>query len=603
MADTQKVKLSQLRAQFPMYRDVSDEQFLLGLRRKFYPDLPVGQFASAIDYDTGPRAIDEMSGPGKFLAGAGKAFVDVGRGVGQLVGLVSAEDVRESRKRDADLMSSGAGIAGNIVGSLAAVAPTVAIPGAATIPGAAAIGAGLGLLTQPGESVGERLGNAALGGAAGAGGIAAGRALGTAYEAGKAVVAPLTFQGREAITGRVLQRFSDSPLAAANAAKVGQSPVPGVQRTLAEATNDPGLAQLQRTLQSSDPAINSRFVDRAASNQRARVDALDNIAGNDGKRDFYDAARQANAKQLYDQAFSETIDPQALTPALKGQITQMMKRPAMQRALTKGRELAAEQGIKIPKNGAGSVEGLHFAKLALDDEIARVGPGALGATEQRAVMGTRDKLLGFLDNVSPAYGQARRQYAADSLPLNQMDVGQHLRDTLKPPLSDLTPSGMGERINDLARALRDPDAMAAKATGHKGAMFEKIMTPEQQATIRAVAEDAARVTDSGRGKAVGSNTVQNLIGSNLVDRLSAGSGIPVGVWDTMTLPRMLRFALSGSEDQTRELLAHAMLHPGAGERMLRLANTPGAMQRFGTAAQPGLPALTSGMAAYLNGSQ
>ncbi len=46
----------------------------------------------------------------KFLAGTGKAFVDVGRGVGQMMGLVSREDIQRARELDAPLFSySGAG--------------------------------------------------------------------------------------------------------------------------------------------------------------------------------------------------------------------------------------------------------------------------------------------------------------------------------------------------------------------------------------------------------------------------------------------------------------------------------------------------------------
>lgn len=102
-----------------------------------------------------------------LLAGAGKAFVDLGRGVGQLVGAVSNDDVAESRKLDADLMETKAGKVGNIVGNVAATVPALAIPGANTVAGAGVIGAGLGFL-QPSESKTERLTNTAVGGAVGA---------------------------------------------------------------------------------------------------------------------------------------------------------------------------------------------------------------------------------------------------------------------------------------------------------------------------------------------------------------------------------------------------------------------------------------------------
>lgn len=110
------------------------------------------------------------------LSGAGKAFVDLGRGAGQYLGLVSRQDVQNSRERDAPLMATGSGKVGNIVGNIAATAPALAIPGANTVAGAGLIGAATGAL-QPSVSTGETLRNTALGGALGAGGQAVGNAV------------------------------------------------------------------------------------------------------------------------------------------------------------------------------------------------------------------------------------------------------------------------------------------------------------------------------------------------------------------------------------------------------------------------------------------
>jgi hypothetical protein len=113
---------------------------------------------------------DEMSGPAKFLAGAGKGFVDIGRGVRQMVGGDDQQMVDENRRLDEPLMNTGAGVAGNITGQIAAgIVPSLAFPG---VGGAAAVGAGLNALqpTQDGES---RLANAAVGAALGGGAQAA----------------------------------------------------------------------------------------------------------------------------------------------------------------------------------------------------------------------------------------------------------------------------------------------------------------------------------------------------------------------------------------------------------------------------------------------
>jgi hypothetical protein len=95
----------------------------------------------------------------RFGEGMGKAFSDIIDGGKQLFGGgPSAEEVREARQRDAPLMKTGGGMAGNISGNIAAFAPAAVIPGANTVAGAGAIGATVAAL-QPTESAGERLFN------------------------------------------------------------------------------------------------------------------------------------------------------------------------------------------------------------------------------------------------------------------------------------------------------------------------------------------------------------------------------------------------------------------------------------------------------------
>lgn len=111
----------------------------------------------------------DMSTSQKLLAGAGKAFVDIGRGAGQLLGMVSPEQVAESRRLDESLMKTGAGTIGNIAGNVAAAIPAAFVPGANTVAGAGAIGGVMGAL-QPrteGESLTKNIGTGAAFGAGG----------------------------------------------------------------------------------------------------------------------------------------------------------------------------------------------------------------------------------------------------------------------------------------------------------------------------------------------------------------------------------------------------------------------------------------------------
>lgn len=100
------------------------------------------------------------------LAGAGKAYVDIGRGVKQLTGNMTREEVDETRRLDAPLMGTKAGIGGNIAGSLVTTAPAMFVPGVNTVAGAAALGGGIGA-AQPVGTEDSRLLNTGFGAAGG----------------------------------------------------------------------------------------------------------------------------------------------------------------------------------------------------------------------------------------------------------------------------------------------------------------------------------------------------------------------------------------------------------------------------------------------------
>jgi hypothetical protein len=105
----------------------TDEEIAAYQSKQSKPTLNVAGFDTGLEV---PEAVNNA------LAGAGKAFYDAGRGLG----IADASDA-STRAADEKLLSTGAGMAGNVLGNVALLAPTVAIPGAATVRGAGAIGA------------------------------------------------------------------------------------------------------------------------------------------------------------------------------------------------------------------------------------------------------------------------------------------------------------------------------------------------------------------------------------------------------------------------------------------------------------------------------
>lgn len=494
-----------------------------------------------------------MSGFDKFRAGMGKAFADLGRGAGQMVGAVDRSDVAESRKLDAPLMQSGHAQAGNVAGNVAAFAPTAFVPGANTVTGGALIGAASGLLT-PSTSTTETLTNIGVGGAAGA----AVPALITAGKTAKSFIDPLYQGGRNKIVGQAIADTAGTdPRQLAQALRGNQSQVPGVQRTVAEVADNPSLAAMQRTATQTNPMVMNEAASRQAANNQARVSALRELAGTDGQREFYDAARQRAANDLYERAFSVGVEPENLSPAMRGEVTKLLNMPAVQDALKQARTNAQNYGMSLSST-EGNIMGLHQAKLAMDDQINKLmGGTAAEVNKANAVRAARDRLVTFMESMSPDYGDARTTYAAMSKPINQMDVAQRILDKSVNPMNEsLYPQ-------QFARLLSDDTARSV--TGMKNATMSSVMDQGQLSTLNAVKDDLARqqfAQNAGRG--VGSDTVQKLAYNNILNQAGVPSAVrnfgPAGIVGSVA-ERAGNIVYKDANEKLSEQLARALLDP------------------------------------------
>ena len=377
-----KITVSSIREKFPMYGDVSDEQLIGAVRRKYYVDIPMNEFVKRIDFDTEREKLNplnDMSGMQKFGAGYGKAAADTGRGLSQIIrglgpqyaasadffGLPGQEQVDEAKRMDAPLVASGSGMAGNITGNVVNALPTVAFGGG--LPAAAMTGGAMGFI-QPVASDESRMLNTAIGAGAGAAGNVVGKALGATYQGVKAFFEPFSPGGRERIAGRMIQRFADNPNSIAGA--TSRPTITGARPTIAEQTGDEGLARLQDSLRAADPQFNNQISARLSENNAARVNALRGLTGQDGARDFAVANRSATAQQLYGDAFNVIPDATSMTAEQSRTMQTLLKSPAIQAAMKDARAIAANSGTNVgPSNATGSIQGLHHMKMAMDDAI------------------------------------------------------------------------------------------------------------------------------------------------------------------------------------------------------------------------------------------
>lgn len=423
----------------------------------------------------------------------------------------------------------------------------------------AAAGALPGLLEY--GSVQERAGRAVVGAAAGAAmpAVAAvGRTIGS-------VAAPLFEKGRERIAGRVLNRAAGDAAPEVGRRMAGAAElVPGSRPTAAQVSESGGIAALERAMSAANPEA---YTQRAMEQSGARMQSLRKIAGTDAELAAAEATRAKSAKSGYQNAFWAGID-QDMATAMKPQIDALLSRPSIRSAMREARKLAAEDSIAIKKMG--SVEGLHYLKLALDDIVEA---SANKPTKARLVSQTARDLQSVLEQIAPEYKSAVERYARQSQPINQMQVGRSLMDAVSPAINDF--GGLArETGNSYAFALRNADQTAARATGLSGATMRNVMTPDQMRLLDAIGLDLGRkanAQDLGRG--VGSDTFQKLS----MDNLAQQSGFPRAVGGLLEFPgvsRGMRWAYKDSDDKMRGLLADVLLDPPRAAELMKRAGKP-----------------------------
>lgn len=505
----------------------------------------------------------EMPLGSQMAAGAGKAVSDVGLGVRQIVGNAPQSEVDAVKKQDAPLMDTTGGMVGNIAGNVGmASLPGLGLAGAGanlgmksvqaagryalaspSSLGGAAVQGGMGAAQgalQPVATGESRASNAVLGGVGGA----AVPSMGMALKAGKAVVEPLYEGGRQQILARALRGASgDNADTIIQNMKSSRELVPGSQPTAAEVANSGGIAAMQRAASAVDPEA---YTTRAVQQNEARVGALRSLEGAPGARTAADTARESKAGPLYRQARESGIDPEmaeVLKPQMKN-LTERMPSGVMEKA----RELARLNGETMGKEG--SVSGLHWMKIAVDDMLSSGKQTGIGEQTTRALTQFKNDLVTVMDDLSPTYKQARETYASMSRPINQMDIGSELSDK---SINKLT----GQiQPQSYARALSDDTA--ARATGFNKATLSNTLEPQQLSSLNAIKDDLARsvqARDLGRGP--GSDTVQKLSMTNLLQQ----SGLPMGVLDVPGLGRLGNWAYSNADDKMKAALAKALLNP------------------------------------------
>lgn len=542
------------------------------------------------------------SGFENYRAGWGKAVADIGRGLAQrgnqlgdrLTGGVTElltgqrpfkalgdtvkADIAESRRLDAPLMATSAGAGGNMSGHVATALPAAFAPGANTLLGASVIG-GLTGFVQPALNESEAALNTGVGAAAGPVGNVIGRGLAATYGLGKATLQPFFKSGQQDIVSDIVKRFApNAAQTLANLRNGAGQLIPGSMPTAAEAAQTQGLAQLTKQVRQIPGSAAEAFAARDAANNAARVAAMRDIAGDEGKRAFFEAERSGVADQMYGAARTAGINPAALTPEALKNIAAFQARIPPE-VLAKAQQLAIIKGT--PMTDASSIDGMHWVKMALDGEI-NAAKTAGNNTLASAYLGLQKDLLAGMDKLSPAYAQARQTFAAMSKPINEMDVGQALSDKLIPAIRDFG-GNANLKASGFADAMRHGDAVAQRTLGMPGATIGDVLGDTHMATLNALGRDLARAQNvTNLAKAAGSDTVQNAVSQNIIKSIAGPLGLPESLTGSTLLASVLRlpqFAASLGEKKVMGLLGDTLLDPQATAQALQRAAKQGLLTR------------------------
>ena len=196
-------------------------------------------------------------------------------------------------------------------------------------------------------------------------------------------------------------------------------------------------------------------------------------------------------------------------------------RPSIRAAVQDALNSAMEQGVYFPaaKGEQFSVQNLQRIKKALDENVAQklntgIGPKDASIAE---VEGTRKSFIDWLGKKSPGWEDARAQFARESVPINQMQIGQYLQNKLVPALADegATPA---LRASSFAQAVREAPQTIKRATG--APMYKDladILSQPQLQTVSDVGASLGRTAKNDQLATQGMDSIRRMIGENVTE--------------------------------------------------------------------------------------
>jgi hypothetical protein len=375
-----------------------------------------------------------------------------------------------------------------------------------------------------------------------------------------------------------------------NALRQPSEIVPGSLPTAAQAAAPVGATRFSAMGESAARTLPTPYFERAEAQKAAQLAAVQQVGKTPADLAAAEATRKSTASKLYG------IADEALVKA-DDTFNTLLNRPSMDKVIARASELAAEKGqpFQIGQNRPTQVvpssivdeagrplgqtvipgevarypgSSLHAMKMAFDDLIKNPERFGIGSAEAAAINKTRGQFLQWAESKAPDYKVARETFAAQSKPINQMQVGQFLEGKLTPALGEETAR---LRAAGFATALENAPGTIKRATGQsRFDDLSQILTPEQLKVVQDVRADLARAkaAELQAQAARGAGPNVNLMGTEVMGNIRA----PNFINNVTTVANDLLRRLQGKLDQKLAIeLAAEMIDPAAAAAALEKA--------------------------------
>jgi hypothetical protein len=321
-------------------------------------------------------------------------------------------------------------------------------------------------------------------------------AVGNIASLGRHVLSPGTIAAQN-----IVQKFGATPevLAQLDAAA---SPVPGVKLTSAQAAPSPGAVGAEKAA-ANTPAFKEALTQRGNVNNAARVQAVQDLAGDDASYQAAQAAR-ANAPlsngQTVQQFQRETlpnasVDPSSVLKAIASvRNSGLGARPTISSALDQIENAITK---RVDEGGNISADVLDSIRQNANDFLVSPSGKQASAQEKAGVTPIKSQIIDALDDAVPGYRNYLSTFADKSVPLNTMDAARAILDRAdNRPLNSAGAAPLS--LTDINRGL------ASIEKGRYG------VSPEAQQTLEGIQDSLKREGISNSLPKSGSDTLYNI---------------------------------------------------------------------------------------------